>query len=61
MSASVFSAGKYFAFVWPAYAISLGALVLAVTVVWRLYRRARMRLKEFEGAADERPRNARGG
>ena len=43
-----FLAGKYAAFVWPAYGISLVGITAAVVIVLHLYRRAAARLTQVE-------------
>jgi heme exporter protein CcmD len=45
---SFFAMGKYAAYVWPAYGVSLLGLGLAVVFTMSAYARARRRLKALE-------------
>ena len=40
--------GGYAAYVWPAYAISAGALIIATLVTLRSYRKSKARLAALE-------------
>jgi heme exporter protein D len=42
-----FAMGGYAAFVWPAYAISIGVLTAMVVATLRAYRRARKKIEEL--------------
>lgn len=46
-----FAMGKYAAFVWPAYGVSLVGLGLAAAFTWSAYRRAKKRLASIERGA----------
>jgi heme exporter protein D len=43
-----FAMGKYAAYVWPAYGVSLLGLGLAVVFTWTAYERAKRRLAALE-------------
>ena len=51
MIGSVFVWGKYGAYIWPAYGISLAGIAAAVLLVWRSYHRAKTRLAGLESEA----------
>lgn len=40
--------GKYAAFVWPAYGVSFGGLLIAIAVTLSAYRRSKARLAALE-------------
>lgn len=44
--------GGYAAFVWPAYAASLGGIALAVVLTLRGYARAKQRLDKLERSGE---------
>jgi heme exporter protein D len=46
-----FDMGKYAAFVWPAYGVSVLGIVSAIVLTMRAYRRAKARLQSFEQSA----------
>lgn len=46
--AQFFAMGKYAAFVWPAYGISVVGIVIAVALTLRAYARAKARLRSLE-------------
>jgi heme exporter protein CcmD len=48
----VFFAGKYAAYVWPAYGISLTGLATAIVLTWRAYWQVKKRLAELDRNAD---------
>jgi heme exporter protein D len=49
--AAFLAMGRYAAFVWPAYAVSVFGLAAAVALTWRSYVRAKAQLAALE---DER-------
>ena len=51
MIGEVFVWGKYGAYVWPAYGITLVGISAAILLVWRSYRRANARLAELDAKA----------
>jgi heme exporter protein CcmD len=58
MTAAMFPWGKYGAYVWPAYGITLVAIAAAVLWVWRSYRRAEARLADADKIGAARPNEA---
>jgi heme exporter protein CcmD len=48
MIGAAFIWGKYAAYVWPAYGITLAGILAAVLLIWRSYRRAKERLGELD-------------
>jgi heme exporter protein D len=49
-----FLTGKYAAFIWPAYGVSILGITAAMAIVWHLYRRAAARLREFERSPSQK-------
>ena len=47
MMSGFFAMGGYAAFVWPAYAISVGVLTVMVVATLRAYRRAKKQIEEL--------------
>src|SRR3954454_1788898 len=51
LMALFFDMGKYAAFAWPAYGVSVLGIVSAIVLTMRAYRRAKARLQSFEQSA----------
>jgi heme exporter protein CcmD len=58
MIAAMFVWGKYGAYVWPAYGITLAAIGAVVLLAWRSYRRAKARLTDVDKSGAARPNGA---
>jgi heme exporter protein D len=43
--------GRYAAFVWPAYGVSVVGIAAAIILTWRAYSRAKARLAAMESVA----------
>jgi heme exporter protein CcmD len=48
MAEALFEMGRYAAFVWPAYGITLVGIACAIAFTLRAYRRAKKRLASLE-------------
>jgi heme exporter protein CcmD len=58
MIAAMFAWGRYGAYVWPAYGITLAGIAAAVLLTWHSYRRAKARLADVDKGGAARPHEA---
>ena len=58
MITAMFAWGRYGAYVWPAYGITLAGIGAAVLLAWHSYRRAKARLAKVDKGVSTRPDEA---
>ena len=58
MIGAAFVWGKYGAYVWPAYGVTLAGILAAVLLVWRSYRHAKARVAKLDQRGGPQPDRA---